>query len=1219
MKSKKLKPFGKGAPAEMIKSKRYDLLLICGFTFLIIFIIAISLLGAFGLYKSKTNFQQTYNISFQKLVETEQANTDLVAVHRAMKDVALSRDASQLEAALKDVDNYDAKINKYFASMTKIDSNDPFLPAVIKAYADWMPIRVQTIEFAKNGQYDLAAKNTNTVGADQVQLISDKMQLLIDNEKENALDAYQTSEHTSAVSLGLLLWMTLLATIFAVIMSLFIWHKLHKYQTLLFEEKEELKITFDSIGDGVITTDINRNVLNLNKVAEEYTGWKMQDAVGKPFARVFDIKNVVTGEKAKDPVEEVLATNAICMLENHTVLTSTYGIKRQIADSAAPIKDQNGKTSGVVMIFRDVTERKIAEKLLRDSEERFRTIFDQAPMGICLSNSITGQIVELNERFAQIAGRTSEELRKMDWMSITHPDDLQEDLDQMALLNAQKITGYNMNKRYLKSDGSVVWIDMSIVPFKAMESANPLRLCMIEDITQRKLSEAALKKSEIRLKTAQSIANVGNWEINLSTNRVWFSEQAFKIYGIRQVSSHLTLKAIRDVVCTEDRPKRDRALQLLLGKNETYDIEFNVIRVDDARQRIIHSIAVTENDENGKPVKVLGTIQDITEIKNAELELAQSNSLLKATLQSTRDGIMVVDLDGKISFYNEQFRKMWGLPDEIIAQGGHQEAALQFVKDKMIDPEKFFSKILELNKQVESETFYVLDLLDGRTIERYSIPQWRDGKIVGQVLSFRDISERKRSEQALIASEAKHKAMIANISDGIAIIDQNGLIKYKSPNLESWFGWGQKDSLESMIWAFVHPGDLERIQTEFRDLLKRDGLVKTVEYRNKCKDGNYMNILLTGVNMLHDANIKGVLMNFNDITESKKREEKILYLSYHDVLTGLYNRAFFEEESKRLDNERQLPLSIIMGDINGLKLINDAFGHAEGDKLLVEIAKILSSCCRDGDIVTRTGGDEFCILLPQTSIEVAKTICRRIYKACENYEGKTGKGMLYLSISLGYATKTDSGALIENILKDAEEHMYKQKLLESKSLHSSIISSIKTTMFEKSRETEEHEERLVALSKMVGQALDLTDAQLNDLELLSTLHDIGKLSINDQVLNKAGKLTDEEWLEIRKHPEVGYRIALASPELVPIADFILCHHERWDGKGYPQGLIGEKIPLLSRIISVVDSFDAMTQDRPYRKAMPVAAAIDEITKNAGTQFDPEISRIFVEELLRNHG
>jgi diguanylate cyclase (GGDEF)-like protein/PAS domain S-box-containing protein len=816
----------------MKKTKRYDFLIIFGFTFLIVFIIVISLLGAFGLNKT-TIFQKTYSNSFEKLVETEKAEADLIAVHRAMKDVALSRNYLQLTVAIKDVDNYNAQIEEYFTTMAKINPNDVFLTDVINAYSDWVPIRATTIELAKNGQYEQAAENTRTAGADQVNVVSSKMQLLIDHEKAEAEKGYQSSLSTSNFLLNQLLWLTLLAILIAISISIYVRHKVFKYQTLLHEEKEKLQITFDSIGDGVITTDINRNVVNLNKVAEEFTGWKTENAIGKPFAEVFCITSAITGKRAKDPVEEVLLTNGICLLENHTVLTSKDGIKRHISDSAAPIKDENDITTGVVMIFRDVTERKLAED--------------------------------------------------------------------------------------------------------------------------------ALKKSESRLKITQSIANVGNWEVDLNINRVWASHQAFKIYGIMQESSHLSFKTIQDIVCKEDRPMMDEAFRLLLEKDETYDVVFKIIRKDDAQQRTLHSIAVIERDENGKPIKMLGTIQDIT--------------------------------------------------------------------------------------------------------------------------------------------------------------------------------------------------------------------------------------------------------------ESKKREQEILYLNNHDVLTGLYNRAFFEEESKRLNNERQLPISVIMGDINGLKLINDAFGHAEGDKLLTGIAKILSSCCRSEDIVARTGGDEFCILLPQTSSETAQTICRRIYKICENYEDKIDKEIFYLSISLGYATKEDSGQPIESIIKLAEEQMYKQKLLERKSMHSSIMSSIKATMMERSPLTEEHEERLVQLSMMVGRALELSDLQLNELELLSTLHDIGKMSINDNILNKSEKLNDEEWSEIRKHPEVGYRIANVSPELVFIADFILCHHERWDGKGYPQGLKGESIPLLSRIISVVDSYDAMTQDRPYRKAMPTAAAIEEIAKNAGTQFDPDIAKVFIEKIL----
>ena len=335
----------------------------------------------------------------------------------------------------------------------------------------------------------------------------------------------------------------------------------------------------------------------------------------------------------------------------------------------------------------------------------------------------------------------------------------------------------------------------------------------------------------------------------------------------------------------------------------------------------------------------------------------------------------------------------------------------------------------------------------------------------------------------------------------------------------------------------------------------------------------------------------------------------ISFLNYHDCLTGLYNRSYFEEEKMRLDTQRQLPISIIMGDINGLRLINDGFGHSKGDELLIEISKILKSCGREEDIVARIGGDEFGILLPRTDSQSAHLICSRIYDTCNGYV--LNGNVIYPSISLGHATKMTRTETMDDILIAAEESMYKQKLLESRSAHSSIIASIKVIMFEKSQETEAHAERLVQLSKSIGLAMFLTDDQLKELELLSTLHDIGKMSMPADILSKTGSLSTEEWREMKKHPEVGFRIAQATSELVPIAKYILCHHERWDGKGYPQGLIGEKIPLLSRILAVVDAFDAMTNDRSYRVAMTKEEVIEEIRRGSGTQFDPDITQLFL--------
>lgn len=241
-----------------------------------------------------------------------------------------------------------------------------------------------------------------------------------------------------------------------------------------------------------------------------------------------------------------------------------------------------------------------------------------------------------------------------------------------------------------------------------------------------------------------------------------------------------------------------------------------------------------------------------------------------------------------------------------------------------------------------------------------------------------------------------------------------------------------------------------------------------------------------------------------------------------------------------------------------------------------------------------------------------ENLLNRIKSKFDKYINK--KELLFTSISLGCATKADSNESIDEVVKLAESNMYKQKLLQNKSTHSSIISSMKSALLEKSKETEEHALRLISLSLKIGKSLNLSNAQINDLELLSTLHDIGKIGINESILNKPVFLTEEERIIIQKHPEIGYRIAKSSPELTSIAEFILYHHERFDGNGYPSGLKKEEIPLLSRIIAVVDAYDAMTQDRLYRSAMSEEEAIEEIKNNSGSQFDPTIVEIFLKLL-----
>ena len=391
------------------------------------------------------------------------------------------------------------------------------------------------------------------------------------------------------------------------------------------------------------------------------------------------------------------------------------------------------------------------------------------------------------------------------------------------------------------------------------------------------------------------------------------------------------------------------------------------------------------------------------------------------------------------------------------------------------------------------------------------------------------------------------------------------------------------------------------------------GIPYEVELEMIVKDGSNGWMWIQGEAVKDSSgNITDLRGAAQDITERKNSENQMRDLSNHDYLTGLYNRRYFDEAIDQLNTPDQLPLSFIIGDINGLKLINDTFGRKAGDAIVIETARIINGFCGQDDVLAKTGGDEFSILLPQTSHDATVALIKQIQSSCEEHQVKLGNEVYQISISFGTGTKENMNTDMDDVYIKAEDNMNQHKLLEKRSSYNAIISSIQASLTAKSHETEAHSERLMQWVEKIGILLNLSQIDLDHLNLLATLHDIGKIGISEQILNKSGKLDDGEWTEMKKHPEIGYRIALSTPNLAPIADYILCHHERWDGNGYPQRLAGKAIPLLSRILTVVDAYDAMTQERVYRKAMSHEEALAEIKKNSGTQFDPQIVKSFLD-------
>ena len=475
---------------------------------------------------------------------------------------------------------------------------------------------------------------------------------------------------------------------------------------------------------------------------------------------------------------------------------------------------------------------------------------------------------------------------------------------------------------------------------------------------------------------------------------------------------------------------------------------------------------------------------------------------------------------------------------------------------------------------------------------------------------------RKEIEDSVYIKKEIFRTTLLSIADGVLSVDNEQNIVLMNEAAEKLSGISYREAQGkpvSEVLNFMHEGasipcstTVERvIKTGITEkisddvlLVHRDGLQIPVQYsisavKNKKND------------------TKGAVVIIRDVTSERNIQKQAEYLSFHDHLTDLYNRRFFEEELLRLDTLRNLPLSVIMIDVNGLKLTNDAFGHETGDRLLKKVAGIMKKECRNDDIVARLGGDEFSVILPKTDAVQAKLIMDRITGSADKENLKS----IVISVAAGYATKTSPDQNIDEIIKIAENNMYSDKINTGKRMRRKTFELITVNLFEKYSYEQDQSERMKKLAARIGSAMGLSKDQISTLETISYYHDIGKIIIPPRLLNRPSDLSLEEYDLVQRHAEAGYQIMKSQEEYSSIAIYVLSHHERWDGNGYPRKQKGHEIPLLSRILAVLDAYTAMTGNLPYKKSLSTDSAIMELKKNAGLQFDPEVVDIFTGILL----
>jgi PAS domain S-box-containing protein len=766
------------------------------------------------------------------------------------------------------------------------------------------------------------------------------------------------------------------------------------------KSEENLSITLHSIGDGVISTDINGLIVNMNPIAEKLCGWKITDALGKPLHEVFKIIHAETRNTVADPVKKVLENGEIVGLANHTILISQNGTEYQIADSAAPIKNKEGKISGVVLVFSNITEKYLAEEELREREKRYRSLFSEMMEGFALheiicdncGNPVDYRFLEINPAFERLTGLNAKEVLGKSILEVMPETEKYwiETYGKVALTGTPEVfENYSkeLNKYYKVS---------------AFCNKKNQFVTVFEDITERKQAEETLKRTKQLLSDSEQLGKVGGWEFNIDTLKLNWTEETFRIHEV-DFNYDYTVENGINFYTPDSKPIIENAVQRAIEFNEPFDLELKIIT---AKGNLRHVHTIGKIDVANR--RIFGFFQDITERKLAEEFLKNSEAKFRSTFDQSPVGSVIVGINKRFIRCNKAFCNFIGysedeliektiseitFPDDVemgikemkeLVEGKTKQASFQkrylrkdgtivwgeisicLVSDENNIPLYFIpiiqditerrkaeealrkSEEMMLNSQsvahicsystnlnvneldksvwVCSPEFYRIFGIDEtypHTIagwagfihpdhreelvayheyvvknrisfnHEYKIIRINDGaerwvQGTGELVydehgnpvrmhgAIQDITERKLAEDALQKSEAIKNKMVSNIGDVIVIIDKDGINRYKSPNIEKWFGWKPEDVVGKSTWENVHPEDLETCQKFLQSIAGEPNACGTTELRYRNKDGSYCPIEITVVNLLQDPNIRGFLGNYHNISERKKIEQELI-------------------------------------------------------------------------------------------------------------------------------------------------------------------------------------------------------------------------------------------------------------------------------------------------------------------------------------------------------
>ena len=856
-------------------------------------------------------------------------------------------------------------------------------------------------------------------------------------------------------------------------------------------------------------------------------------------------------------------------------------------------------TTGILFIIKK-------NRNLKESEQRFEALHNASFGGIVIHDQ--GVILECNQGLSNITGYLKDELIGMNGLLLIEPS-------QRDFVMSQIKRGYEASYESIgiRKNGETypVRLEARNIPYKG----KMVRVTEFRDITLVKKMEIQLIESEKHLDLAMSIKNEGIWDWDLLKDTVYFDDRYYLMAGYQPKEFPFLLEEFKQRIHPDDVDiVMKTAEEYILGKLAHFQVEFRFMCKDKSWIWIQGKGKIVEYTDNGKPKRFIGTHTDINQQKQAEYLLRKSEEKFRIAQEKSPDGFTILhpvfDQTGEVIDFT------WEYENSAIARI-NQTIPKEVIGKRLLElfPEHQGTRLFETyidvfnTKKIQIiEEMNVGNIVHGeKWLRMIVIPMSEDIAILAEDITDRKVLENKLKQNL---NDLNKSQQIAKVGTWSLNIETNEV--FMSDELFRIYGFDSKlehPSLENHINLFTPTS--QQLLSKALENIKSSGIPYELELERKDRLNSWLWVR-GEVEQDSTGKISYITGVAQDITERKNTEIEKEYLRTHDLATGLTNRVYFHESISDFDQEDNLPLSVINFDINGLRIINDAFGHEYGNQYIKSVSDILKSIFVDNCFVSRVGGDQFVVVMKNTDKELAEIKAKEVSEIVYAHDINGVR----LSISYGIALKSQSEEDINSLFQLSEKEMYSNKAFESQSYRSGTIRSMIKAYHEKNPREEEHSHRVSDMCEKFAIAVNMSNDDINKFKAISHLHDIGKIAIDEAILNKPGKLTEEEWGIIKKHPEIGARILSTSDEYAVIADDILSHHERWDGKGYPRGIAGKDIPLRARMIAIIDSYDAMISDRPYRKAMSQKEAVEELYRCAGTQFDPELVDVFVKKVIK---